>query len=208
MTADATLVRDALVRQWRVLAREAQSRDLESQSRVAGWRNREVLAHLTMQPVLLARFLRTAGDEAAQVDLAQNLAGTRNLADLVDAATRAAADAGRVDFAATAEDAISALANADLASTVKTLQGPILLVDYLVTRCVEAVVHAADLVPPVEPDPQALRLAAGALLRVLEARDHSLVAEARALPAATWLDIATGRAPAPTRFEGVLPLMT
>lgn len=207
MTADATLVRDALVRQWRALAREAPSRDLESESRVAGWRNREVLAHLTMQPVLLARFLRTAGDEPAQVDLAQNLAGTRNLAELVDAATREAADAGRIDFAARAEEAIAELTNADLATTITTLQGPILLVDYLVTRCVEAVVHGADLVPPVEPDPHALRIASDALLRLLEARDRRLVAEAQAISPDTWLAIATGREPAPAGFEGVLPLM-
>src|ERR1700704_3917597 len=91
---DGQGVRDALVRQWRVIAREAPSRDLEAESRVAGWRNREVLAHLTMQPALLARFLGTAADQPPQVDLAQNRAGTRNLAELVDSATRDAASAG------------------------------------------------------------------------------------------------------------------
>ena len=91
----------------------------------------------------------------------------------VDAATREAAAAGRIDFATAAEEAIAVLETADLTATVTTLQGPILLVDYLVTRCVEAVVHGADLVPPVEPDADAQRIAADALLRLLETRRHA-----------------------------------
>ena len=201
----ADQIRDALIRQWRTIARETPLRDLEAESRVAGWRNREVVAHLTMQPALLARFLGTAGGEPPQVDVAQNLAGTRDLAELVDAATRDASIAGRIDFGTAAEEAI-ALAAADLTATITTLQGPILLVDYLVTRCVEAVVHGADLVPPVEPD-AALHIAADALLRLLETRDRTLVGEAQAMPPATWLAVATGREPAPARFERVLPLM-
>jgi len=49
---------------------------------------------------------------------------------------------------------------ADLAKTVTTVQGPILLADYLVTRCVEAVVHGRDLLPAIEAD--ILRRATGA----------------------------------------------
>lgn len=204
---DADQIRDALIRQWRTIARETPLRDLEAESRVAGWRNREVVAHLTMQPALLAKFLGTAGGEPPQVDVAQNLAGTRNLAELVDAATRDASVAGRIEFGTAAEEAIALLATADLAATITTLQGPILFVDYLVTRCVEAVVHGADLVPPVDPDARALRIAAHALLRLLETRDRTLVGEAQAMPPATWLAVATGREPAPARFEHVLPLM-
>jgi Mycothiol maleylpyruvate isomerase N-terminal domain len=204
---DGGAVRGALVRQWRAIALEAPARDLDADSRVAGWRNREVLAHLTMQPALLARFLRTAGDEAPQLDAAQNLAGTRNLAELVDAATREAAAAGRIDFAAAADEAIAALEAADLTATVTTLQGPILLVDYLVTRCVEAVVHGGDLVPPVAPDGDAQRIVADALLRLLETRDAALVAEAQSMPPDEWIVIATGRESAPTRFQRVVPLM-
>ena len=204
----ADQIRDALIRQWRTIARETPLRDLEAESRVAGWRNREVVAHLTMQPALLAKFLGTAGGEPPQVDVAQNLAGTRDLAELVDAATRDASIAGRIDFGTAAEEAIAALAAADLTTTITTLQGPILLVDYLVTRCVEAVVHGADLVPPVEPDAQALHVAADALLRLLETRDAALVSEVRAMPPVTWLAVATGREPAPARLERVLPLMS
>jgi Mycothiol maleylpyruvate isomerase N-terminal domain len=204
---DAATVRDALVRQWQAIARAIPSRDPDAQSRVAGWRNREVVAHLAMQPALLVQFLGTAGSEPPRLDATQNLSGTRNLAELVDAATREAAAAGRIDFEGNAEAAIERLLDVDLSATVTTLQGPIRLADYLVTRCVEAVVHGGDLVPPVEPDPQALLIVAGALTALLAARDPNLVATADALPPATWVAIATGRATAPAELDGVVPLM-
>lgn len=206
---DGERVRDALVRQWRAIARAIPSRDLETPSRVERWRNREVVAHLAMQPVLLAHFLTTASTEPPVLRVAENLSGTRNLAELVDAATRDAVAAGRLDFAGAAESAIERLAAADLASTVTTLQGPILLADYLVTRCVEAVVHGGDLVDPVEPDDDALDIVADALSTLLAAREPSAVAvaSATALPRLTWVAIATGREAAPSSLHGVVPLM-
>ena len=197
---------DALARQWRRL-RAIPSRDLETASRVDGWRNREVVAHLAMQPVLLVRFLATAGFEPPRLRVAENLSGTRNLAELVDAATREAAAEGNLDFAGAAEHAIERLAAADLASTITTLQGPILLRDYLVTRCVEAVVHGGDLVDPVEPDRDALEIVADALTTLLAARDQSLVASATALPRLAWVAMATGRERAPSPLRAVVPLM-
>ena len=207
MTTSAEEVRDALIAQWRAVASAIPSRDLETASRVAGWRNREVIAHLTMQPVLLVRFLSTASDDAPKLDAAQNLAGTHNLSELVDAAAREAALADKVDFATRAEEAIAVLAAADLGTTVTTIQGPIGLRDYLVTRCVEAVVHGGDLVAPVEPDARALRFAADALIALLETRAPNLVREASAMPPGAWLDIATGRVAAPSPFAAVTPLM-
>jgi hypothetical protein len=206
--ADGEQVRDALVRQWGLIARAIPSRNLETASRVDGWRNREVVAHLAMQPALLVRFLDTAGSEPPQLRVSDNLAGTRNLAELVDAATRDAAVKGRLDFAGAAEHAIERLAAADLTATITTLQGPILLRDYLVTRCVEAVVHGGDLVEPVEPDRDALELVADALTSLLAARDPSLVATAAALPRLTWVAVATGRSTAPTPLQEVIPLMS
>jgi hypothetical protein len=206
--SDGERVRDALVRQWLQIARAIPSRNLETASRVEGWRNREVVAHLAMQPALLVRFLDTAGSEPPQLRVSDNLAGTRNLAELVDAATRDAAVKGRLDFAGAAEHAIERLVTADLTATITTLQGPILLRDYLVTRCVEAVVHGGDLVEPVEPDRDALELVADALTSLLAARDASLVATAAALPRLTWVAVATGRAPVPTPLQEVIPLMS
>jgi Mycothiol maleylpyruvate isomerase N-terminal domain len=205
---DGERVRDALTRQWREIARAIPSRDLETASRVEGWRNREVVAHLAMQPVLLVRFLATSGSEPPRVRVADNLAGTRNLAELVDGATREAAANGKIDFAGAAEHAIGELAAADLSTTITTLQGPILLRDYLVTRCVEAVVHGGDLVDPVEPDRDALEIVAAALTTLLATRDPGLVATAAALPRLTWVAVATGRTRAPDPLRGVVPLMS
>jgi len=201
-------VRDALVRQWREIARAIPSRDLETASRVDGWRNREVVAHLAMQPVLLVKFLATAGSDPPRLRAEENLSGTRNLAELVDAATRQAATDDKLDFAGAAENAIACLAVADLAATITTVQGPILLRDYLVTRCVEAVVHGGDLVDPVEPDRDALDVAADVLMSLLATRDPHLLATAAALPRVAWVAIATGRKTAPTSLASVVPLMS
>ena len=85
-------VRATLVRQWRVVARSIPGIDLELGSRLAGWRNREVLAHLSLQPKLLGRFLATASTEPAQVTLVANLSGTAAFAETIDRAARLATD--------------------------------------------------------------------------------------------------------------------
>jgi Mycothiol maleylpyruvate isomerase N-terminal domain len=175
-------VRDALVRQWEAIAAAVATVDLEIASRVRGWRNREVVAHLCLQPALLRRFAAAASMRDAVVDVAANLAGTRSLAGLIDASAREAAEAGRVDFARAVEDALPSLRAADLSATVVTMQGPIRLVDYLITRCVEAVVHGSDLIDPVSPDRVAQAITARALLEVLAVRAPYLVREARQLP--------------------------
>jgi Mycothiol maleylpyruvate isomerase N-terminal domain len=207
VVGDAEAVRDALVRQWRAIARAIPTRDLDAPSRIAGWRNREVVAHLAMQPGLLVTFLSSASSSLPRLGVTANLSGTRELAELVDAATRKAALAGEVDFAARAEEAIAAVGPADLAGTITTLQGPIRLGDYLVTRCVEAVVHGGDLVDPVEPDAHALQIAADALMTLLAAMEPGLVITARSMHPAGWLAVATGRERPPVGFEAVLPLM-
>ena len=136
-------VRDALLRQWEAIAAAVTAVDLEIPSRVRGWRNREVVAHLCLQPVLLRRFAATASRRDAVVGVAGNLAGTHALSALIDASAREAAQAGRVDFAAAVDGAVPLLRAADLSAAIVTMQGPIRLVDYLITRCVEAVVHGS-----------------------------------------------------------------
>ena len=97
---------------------------------------------------------------------------------------------------------------ADLSATVVTMQGPIRLADYLVTRCVEAVVHGCDLVHPVRPDRVAQAITAGALLEALAARAPHLVREARQLPLPVWIDVATGRQPISGSLAAAVPVMT
>jgi Mycothiol maleylpyruvate isomerase N-terminal domain len=208
MPVDGVEVRSALARQWGRIATTVPGLDLEAPSRIDGWRNREVVAHLTLQPVLLGRFLETASDRSPTVTLPSNLTGTGGLAQVVDSSARDAAARGRIDFGPALDRVLPSLQAADLAATVEAVQGPILLVDYLVTRCVEAVVHGCDLVDPVVPDRIAEAVAADALLSVLVARAPELEADARALPPPRWIDMATGRSPCSGPLAAVMPVMT
>ena len=199
-------MREALIRQWTLIAHAVPALDLEAESRVSGWRNREVVAHLALQPALLARFLKTTSVAPPAVSLAANLAGTVTLSEVINTAAREATEPD-LDFEARMIRAREALSAADLSDTVTTMQGPISLLDYLRTRCVEAVVHGCDLAPPVSPDEEALQIAAAALLDALQARRADLVSAARSLPALLWVDQATGRAqPSPALAEA-LPVM-
>lgn len=154
------------------------------------------------------RFItETTPGESPQVSIASNLAGTHTFATIIDASAREAA-AGILRFGDNVASALPVIATADLASTVTTFQGPILLADYLVTRCVEAVVHGRDLVDPVASDPAAFMITADALMSVF-AHDHpNLRAQVTDLPTAVWIDAATGRLPAPPGLETALPVMT
>jgi hypothetical protein len=207
VTLDGGQVRDALVRQWRGVAEAIPDLDLETPSRIAGWRNREVLAHLYAQPVLLERFVAAATNETPHVDAAANLAGTVSFRAMVDSLARQGADMGKVDLGVTLARVLPRLESMDTDMTVTSVQGPISLVDYLVTRCVEAVVHGDDLVPPVDPDPVARSITAHALLHVLEASSPQLVPLAERLGEAEWIDVATGRATASGDLAPALPLM-
>jgi hypothetical protein len=84
-------IRDALIRQFAAIDRAVPTIDLDRPSRVDGWRNREVVAHLSLQPVLLARFISKRSSQAPQVRSESNLAGTRSLATVIDSAARDAA---------------------------------------------------------------------------------------------------------------------
>jgi len=208
MTLDGGQVRQALVRQWRAVAGAIPDLDLDTPSRIAGWRNREVLAHLYAQPLLVDRFVAAATDEAPHVDVATNLAGTVSFRSVVDTLARQGADMGKVDLGVTLARVLPRIESADTDMTVTSAQGPMALVDYLVTRCVEAVVHGGDLGPPVDPDPVARSLTAQALMDVLAAASPELLPLAQGLSEAEWIDVATGRATAPTDLARALPVMS
>jgi Mycothiol maleylpyruvate isomerase N-terminal domain len=201
-------IRLALLRQWALISKALPSIDLNSPSRIQGWTNRELVAHLTLQPTLLRRFLDKASSAKPSITLSQNLLGTKSLAEVIDAATREAAEKGELDFVRGVEQVRQPLMEADLASTVVAIQGPISLTDYLVTRCIEGVVHGRDLVDPVVPDSVAESITADALISVLVNRAPTLVEDAQKLPLPAWIDIATGRQPASGELGAVLPLMT
>jgi hypothetical protein len=97
-----------------------------------------VLAHLSVQPKLLARSLKTASTAPPRISFVANLSGTSTLAEAIDQAARRATGED-LNFAENVEKVVPALEHADLTATVTTMQGPIVLRDYLLTRCVEAV---------------------------------------------------------------------
>ncbi len=196
------------MRQWQTIASAVPTIDLDAPSRIRGWRNREVVAHLTLQPILLRRILRTASAREPRMKLSANLDGTSSLADLIDVTARHDAELGRLDFRRAVDDALPELRASDLAVTVETVQGSMVLVDYLITRCVEAVVHGRDLVEPVEPDPTAEAITARALLDALAERAPRLVRVAQDLPSREWIDVATGRRSCSGELATAVPVMT
>jgi hypothetical protein len=198
---------DALLAQWERVQHAVPALDLDRPCRIESWTNRELLAHLAVQPRLLERFLRTASSDAPAFTVAQNLAGTRSLGELIDAAARDAARAGTIDFAAAVDDVRADLLNADVEQSIRSMQGLIRLGDYLVTRCVEAVVHGLDFAPAVVPDPDAERIVADALFAVLAERAPALTSDARQLSRRSWIDMATGRVPASPALRAALPVM-
>jgi hypothetical protein len=160
--------------------------DLERESRVVGWRKAEVLvAHLTVRPRLLGRFLATAGMANATMDLEENLACTHALAKSIDALARQDAQVGKFDFAPNA-DTRCCLAAADLDAIVTTVLGPIRLADHLRTRCAEAVVHGRDLSPAVQPDAASLEVTVDALVELCGPAPRKLPITSTRPPNRSW----------------------
>ncbi len=201
-------IRDALVRQWEGIADAVPEIDLDLPTRLGGWRNREVLAHLYVQPFMLSRFLKTASHQVPSTQLLENLSSTQSYRELIDVSAREGAEKGKYNFGVALEATLPDLFDADLDTTITTLQGSIPLVDYLVTRCIEAVVHGSDLVPPVDPDQVAEAITAGALGRLLAIRSAHLLPEAEGLPVGEWIAVATGRKQASGDLAAAVPLMS
>jgi uncharacterized protein (TIGR03083 family) len=200
-------VRFALIRQWELISEAVDAIDLTAASRCNGWTNREVLAHLYVQPHLVDRFLDTEFAGEAELGISENLAGTKSFSELIDDSARKGATLNKVELRGPLEAVRDSVLAAHLDATITTLQGAISVSDYLVTRCVEAVVHGSDLAPPVTPDPNAEAITSKALLDTLGLSAPELVAEARALPPERWIDLATGRTKATGPLAEAMPVM-
>jgi hypothetical protein len=197
-----------LIRQWELIAGAVPEIDVAAPSRIDGWSNGEVLAHLYVQPHLVVRFLRTTGSWRPNMGVSDNLAGTKAFKDLIDTSAREGAKLNKFDLGVSLAQARDSVLGAHLRETIETLQGSITVDDYLVTRCVEAVVHGSDLIEPVPPDPAAEAITAKALLDVLSNSAPHLVTEAQALPSGDWISVATGRVTAVGRLAAVTPVMS
>ena len=123
----------------------------------------------------------------------------------------------RVDVRAAVDELAAVVAMTDPARVIPTRLAPMRFDEFLITRCVEGVVHGFDLDPPVSPDGAALKAATKALLAALVMKAPGHTVEMRVPPfaavqcvegprhtrgtpsnvvetdAVTWVRLATGR---------------
>ena len=88
VSPDVADVRVALIHQWELIADAIELIELSAASRCSGWTNREVLAHLYVQPHLVAKFLRSESADTAVLGITENLSGTRSFSELIDTSAR------------------------------------------------------------------------------------------------------------------------
>ncbi len=217
---DVVKLRDAVSAQWAALVAytESLSADqLAAASALPGWSVNELIAHLAQGVSgFTARLLLPAGPSRATVDLAGWARATPAFADqLAEGARQAAAAGMRLDQTVAA--AVTALAAETEDRPIVAPGGAMALSDVLVTRVVEAVVHADDLDPDFPHAPAALATATRALADLLAGSAPGHTVEVRVPPYAvvqcvagprhtrgtppnvvetdprTWLRLATGR---------------
>lgn len=213
------------VAQWRGIAAAVErfpDDDFDRPSTLPGWTVADLVAHLAMCAGSPARWLAEPTPAKAEVDAAAYLLCLRDAADDVDARTRERArDKTPTQLRADVADAVERLADVvaatDPARAIPTRLAPMRFDEFLVTRCVEGVVHGLDLGPAVHPDREALKIATKALLAALVAKAPGHTVEVRVPPfaavqcvegpghtrgtpsnvvetdAVTWVQVSTGR---------------
>jgi uncharacterized protein (TIGR03083 family) len=146
-------------------------------TRLGDWTVAELAAHLSSTLEAVPRALAKAPPERAEADLFAYLGGYRSHATgvaqrAVDNARGATPADLRHRLAATLADAAGALDAAHLDRLVLVRLGPMSLGEFLVTRCVEGVVHGLDLAAatgePSAPDGTALKVVARTFAALLE----------------------------------------
>ncbi|MFH8367718.1 sterol carrier family protein [Streptomyces sp. NPDC018031] len=197
---------------------------LDAPTRLGDWTVRELVAHLAMVVESVNRCLELPAPPAAEVTLAGWVSGTATAAADIDADTRAlaagaAAPAELLERAAARYRELVPQAPGD--RVLATRLGAMRLDDFLVTRCVELVVHTDDLAAATGAeagyDRQALATAVRVLADALAAKAPGGSVEVRVPPFAvvqcvegprhtrgtppnvveteplTWIRLATGR---------------
>jgi uncharacterized protein (TIGR03083 family) len=196
----------------------------DAPSGLPGWRVADLVAHLSMCAGLAARWLAEPAPDRAEASVGPYLLSLGAAASSIDELARSLA-AGktptelRVLVQNAADSLRDVVSSTDPARVIPTRLGGMRFDDFLVTRCVEGVVHGLDLSPAVEPDPGALRLATRALLAALVVKAPGHTVEVRVPPIAavqcvegprhtrgtppnvveldplTWVRLAAGRLP-------------
>ncbi|MGH3326343.1 MAG: sterol carrier family protein, partial [Streptomycetales bacterium] len=181
---DPATVRGALSAQWGALVgytAELPPQRLAAPSRLPAWTVRQLVAHIALGVGAVRRGLAQPGPERPDLSLASWARGTASAAAAIDTDTREVAQGGIVLAAevAAAERALSAAADGQI---VVMRLGAMRLGDLLVTRLVEAVVHADDLDPEFAHDRAALALVTKALADVFAAKAPGRAVELRVPP--------------------------
>ena len=182
----------ACVAQWTRVADAADSLPddrFSMPSALPGWRVSELVAHLAMCAGAPARWLSEAAPDRAEATVADYLLCLIAAAPAIDERTRSvAADKTPAQLRVLVREAVdslgAAVASTDPARVIPTRLAPMRFDDFLVTRCVEGVVHGLDLDPAVDADAGALRVAARALLAALVAKAPGHTVEVRVPPVA------------------------
>jgi uncharacterized protein (TIGR03083 family) len=141
-------------------------------TRLPGWTVAELVAHLCRNVESVAHRLDEPPPARTDADVFGYLLKMRDFAPkvaqrAVEAAHGATPAGLRHRLAAAVADATTALDGADLDRPVTKALGTISLGDFLVTRCVEGVVHGLDL-GGVEPDATALKVVVRTFAGLLE----------------------------------------
>jgi uncharacterized protein (TIGR03083 family) len=131
-------------------------------TRLGSWTVTELVAHLASTADAVGIALAKPEPERAETDVLAYLLAMRSVAPLVaqrtaEQATGASPADLRARLATAVDGLHAALAGADLERLVLVRLGALPLGDFLVTRCVEGVVHGLDL-GGVPPDPGALKV--------------------------------------------------
>jgi len=209
-------VRRAAVGQFALLAErfaDLSEADFDRDTRLAPWRVRELVAHTTRNICSVVPALSRPEPEQATVDLDDYYdKGAQMSAAIRDRAV----DEARADvrwaeeLAAAVRETREVLAAVGPDRLISVRLGAMSLDGFLVTRCVEGVVHGLDLAHALGGDParwttpEATEICAGQLARIgaragvpAAVSGGSVTVGSVTVPAVAYVEWATGRTPAP-----------
>jgi uncharacterized protein (TIGR03083 family) len=182
----------ACVAQWTAVASAVDLLPDEAFGRptaLPGWRAAELVAHLAMCASSPARWLLDPAPLKPETDAASYVLCLGAAAGDVDLRTRERAGTKppsvlRAEVRLAVDELAAVVAATDAGRVIPTRLAPMRFDDFLVTRCIEGVVHGLDLDPMVDPDPLALRLTTKVLLAALVTKAPGHTVEVRVPPIA------------------------
>ena len=198
--------------------------DLDRRTRLPPWRLRELVAHTTRNICSVVPALSRPEPEQATVGLDDYYDKGAQISDAIRdrAVDEARADVRWADeLAAAVRETAEALATVGPDRLIAVRLGAMSLDGFLVTRCVEGVVHGLDVARAVGGDPaewvtrEATTVCAGQLARIgaragvpAVVAGESVAVGSVTVPVIAYVEWATGRTPAPDpALSGFPPLL-